>query len=72
LHDATVIAYLVAPDIFSGRRVNVTVECASSLTLGATVVDWWGVTEKPANVFFMREIDAERYFDLVIERLGRL
>ena len=72
LHDATVIAYLLEPHIFSGRRVNVAIECASSLTLGMTVVDWWGVTGKPANALFLREIDAERYFDLVIERLGRL
>jgi purine nucleosidase len=72
LHDATVIAYLLAPHIFSGRRVNVAIECASSLTLGMTVVDWWGVTGRPANALFLREIDAERYFDLAIERLGRL
>jgi purine nucleosidase len=72
LHDATVIAYLLAPDIFSGRRVNVAVECASPLTLGMTVVDWWAVTEKAANVLFLREINADRYFDLVIERLGRI
>jgi purine nucleosidase len=72
LHDATVIAYLLAPEIFSGRMVNVTVECASSLTLGMTVVDWWGVTAKQPNVLFLREINADRYFDLVIERLARL
>ena len=34
LHDATVIAYLLAPEIFPGRKVNVEVECASALTLG--------------------------------------
>jgi purine nucleosidase len=72
LHDAAVIAYLLAPEIFSGRKVNVAVECASPLTLGMTVVDWWSVTGKPANVQFMREINADRYFDLVIERLARL
>jgi purine nucleosidase len=72
LHDATVIAYLLAPEIFSGRRVNVAVECESPLTLGMTVVDWWSVTGKLANVQFLREIKADRYFDLVIERLGRL
>ncbi|MBV8864954.1 MAG: nucleoside hydrolase, partial [Acidobacteriaceae bacterium] len=72
LHDATVIAYLLAPEIFSGRQVNVRVECASSITCGMTVVDWWSVTGKPANVQFIREVDANRYFDIVIERLGRL
>ncbi len=72
LHDATVIAYLLDPAMFSGRMVHVDVECSSALTLGMTVVDWWSVTKKPANVQFLREIKADRYFDLVIERLGRL
>jgi purine nucleosidase len=70
LHDPTVIAYLLAPNLFSGRTVNVAVECASPLTLGMTVVDWWSVTGKPPNVQMLREIDADGYFDLVIERLA--
>jgi len=72
LHDATVIAYLLAPHLFSGRKVNVEVECESPLTLGMTVVDWWAVTQKTPNVQFLRSIDADGYFDLVIERLARL
>jgi purine nucleosidase len=72
LHDATVIAYLLKPQLFRGRTVHVDVECASALTLGMTVVDWWGVTQKALNVQFLREIDADGYFDLVIERLSRL
>jgi purine nucleosidase len=67
-----VIAYLLAPRLFGGRQVHVDVECASPLTLGMTVVDWWGVTRKPPNVQFLREIQADGYFDLVIERLSRL
>lgn len=72
LHDPTVIAYLLSPKLFSGRNVHVAVECASPLTLGATVVDWWSVTGQPANAQVLRDIDADGYFDLVIERLGRL
>jgi purine nucleosidase len=72
LHDATVVAYLLAPELFSGRKVNVTVECASALTLGMTVVDWWSVTERPRTVQFLRDINADGYFELVIERLARL
>jgi len=72
LHDATVIAYLLAPHLFSGRMVNVAVECGSALTLGMTVVDWWAVTQKTPNVQFLRSIDADGYFDLVIERLAGL
>ncbi len=72
LHDATVIAYLLKPGIFSGRKVNIEIECVSQLTLGMSVVDWWGVTQKPRNVKLLREIDADAYFDLVIERLAKL
>lgn len=66
LHDPCVIAYLLWPDLFSGRLVNVAVETASPLTIGMTVVDWWGVTTRPPNVRFIEEIDAERLY----ERLG--
>ncbi len=72
LHDATVMAYLLAPHLFGGRKVRVDVECASPLTLGMTVVDWWGVTGREPNVQFLRQIQADGYFDLVIERLARL
>jgi purine nucleosidase len=71
LHDATVIAWLLAPGIFSGKKVHIEVEHSSPLTLGMTVVDWWNVNGKKPNVLLLRDIDAEAYFDLVIERLSR-
>ena len=72
LHDATVIAYLLAPEIFCGRKVNIEVECSSALTRGMTVVDWWGVTGRTPNVLLLRDLNADAYFDLVIGRLARL
>jgi purine nucleosidase len=72
LHDATTVAYLLAPEIFRGRKVHIEVECSSALTLGMTVVDWWGVTGKAPNVTLLREINADAYFDLIIDRLARL
>jgi purine nucleosidase len=72
LHDATTVAYLLQPEIFRGRKVNVEVELASALTLGMTVVDWWGVTGKTPNVLLLRDVNAEAYFDLVIGRLASL
>ena len=71
LHDPTVIAYLLAPELFQGRDVNVNIECSSPLTLGMTVVDWWAVTGKPVNAKVLRHINADGYFDLVIDRLSR-
>jgi purine nucleosidase len=72
LHDPTVTAYLLQPQLFGGREVRVDIECLSPLTLGASVVDWWGATDKPANALVLRSVDAERYIDLIFERLLRL
>ncbi|WP_127599858.1 nucleoside hydrolase [Nitratireductor alexandrii] len=72
LHDPCVIAYLLRPDLFGGRACNVTVETASELTMGMTVVDWWGVTDRPKNATVMRDIDADGFFELLTDRLGRL
>ena len=70
LHDPTVIAYLLRPKLFAGREVNVEISC-DALTRGMTIVDWWGVTGRPANALVLKEIDADAYFELAIERLGR-
>ena len=37
-----------------------------------TVADWWGVTDRPANAMFMGDLDADGFFDLLTERIGRL
>lgn len=72
LHDPCVIAYLLEPDLFSGRRVNVRIETNSELTMGMTVVDWWGVTGLEPNAMVIRDVDADRFYDLLVERIGRL
>ena len=72
LHDPCVIAWLIRPELFAGRRVNVEVEVTSPLTMGMTVADWWGVTDRAPNALFMGSVDADGYFDLLTERLARL
>ncbi|TIQ85548.1 MAG: nucleoside hydrolase, partial [Mesorhizobium sp.] len=71
LHDPCVIAYLLKPELFRGRNCNVAVETASELTMGMTVIDWWGVTKRPNNAMVMRDIDHDALFALLLERLGR-
>ncbi len=72
LHDPTVIAWLLRPELFSGRHINVEIETASELTRGMTVADWWGVTDRAPNATFMGDIDAEAFFALLTQRLARL
>jgi len=72
LHDPCVTAYLIQPDLFKGRHVNVEIETASTLTRGMTVADWWDVTDRPPNATFIGDVDADGFFDLLTTRLARL
>jgi purine nucleosidase len=72
LHDPNVIAYLLKPELYAGRHCNVAIETVSELTLGMTVVDWWGVTDRKPNALVIRDVDHDGFFDLLIERIGRL
>lgn len=71
LHDPCVIAYMLKPELFTGRYINVEIETDSPLTVGATVADWWRVTDRAANAEFMNTIDRDGFFDLLTERLAR-
>lgn len=72
LHDPNVIAYLLKPELYSGRYCNVEIETASSLCLGMSVIDWWGVTKRPKNALVMRDVDHDGFFTLLTERIARL
>ncbi len=72
LHDPCVIAWLLHPEFFTSRDVNVSVECESQLTMGMTVVDWWKVTNRKPNATVCRGVNADQLFDLLTERLARM
>jgi purine nucleosidase len=72
LHDPTVIAYLLQPSLFSGRKVNVTVETRGEFTVGETVVDWRGVTNRPANALWFDQVDSNGFYELLTDTVKRL
>ena len=72
LHDPCTVAWMIAPDIFNGRPCNVEIETASPLTMGMTVVDWWQVSSRPHNALVIGDLDADRFFELITERLATL
>ncbi len=71
LHDPCTVAWLLEPGLFSTRECNLSVETSSPLTLGHTAVDFWHVTDRPHNVSWAYEVDADGFYDLLTERLGR-
>jgi len=72
LHDPCAVAWLIQPELFSGRRVNVEIETEGRFTRGMTVVDWWAVTDRPSNALFIRDLDRDGLFRLLSTRLASL
>ena len=67
LHDPLTIAWLLRPEMFSGRRAAITVETAG-IHSGETRFDWRD--DGPCHVLLQG--DDEAFFDFLIERLGKL
>ena len=72
LWDPCAVAYLLRPELFRGKMVNVSVETISPLTRGTTVVDWWQATDRPPNANFLWDVNVEGFFNLLTERFARL
>lgn len=71
LHDPCTVAWLLEPGLFETRRCNVSVETESELTIGHTAVDFWHVTDRPHNVDWAYTVDADGFYDLLVERVAR-
>lgn len=72
LHDPCTIAYLIEPELFEGRHMHVTVDTVDGPSLGRTVTDWFGVTEQAPNTKVMTSGNADRFFELIAERIATL
>ena len=70
LHDPCTLAWLIKPELFTGKDCNVAVETQSELTLGHTAVDFWHVTDRPKNVHWVYEVDSDGFYELLTERLA--
>lgn len=71
LHDPCTVAYLLKPELFQGKRCNLTVETDSELTMGHTAVDFWHVTERAVNINWIHSVDADGFYDLLFEGLSQ-
>ncbi|MGH8416490.1 MAG: nucleoside hydrolase [Pseudomonas sp.] len=72
VHDASVIAWLLKPELFSGKLINVVIDNRDGPGFGQTVADWYDTLEQPKNVFWIENGDAQGFFDLLTRRLARL
>lgn len=68
LHDPCVIAYLVDPSLFEGHAAYVAIDHAEESSIGNT----YEIDGLEPNATVMTGIDADRFFDLVAQRVGSL
>ena len=71
LHDPCTVAYLLKPELFAFKHCNIAIEIHSELTIGHTAVDFWGVTGKGHNAKWAHAVDADGFYDLLVEFLAR-
>lgn len=69
VHDATVIACLIQPDLFKGRETYAGVQI-TGLTMGYTYADFYNKLNRTANAIIMTEIDETGFLNLLCERLA--
>jgi inosine-uridine nucleoside N-ribohydrolase len=72
IHDAMAVAHVIDPTVVTTRRVNVAVETSSELCDGRTVVDLRGVTGREPNADVGVDVEAERFLNLLVSRIGSL
>jgi inosine-uridine nucleoside N-ribohydrolase len=66
-----VVAWLIAPEIFTGARHHVAVELEGMFCQGRTVVDAENLTGNPSNMTVMNDLERGGFLTLLEERLGR-
>lgn len=66
LHDPLTVAWLLKPELFTGRRAAIRVETTGARS-GETVFDW----REDGDCRVLLEGDHVGFFDFLIERLGR-
>lgn len=71
IHDACAVAALLDRQLMTTRRLRVDVETAGRHTTGRTVVDLWGVTGHEPNVDVCVDIDADRFFGMLLDAVSR-
>jgi len=72
IHDALAVAEVIDPALVTAVECNIEIETASQFCDGRTVVDRWHVTDRPRNARVGVDVDAERFLELLVERISAL
>ena len=72
IHDAVAVTHVIRPGLVDTRHRNVEIELESELCRGRTVVDLWQRTDRAPNAHVAVDVDAQAFFNLLVERIASL
>jgi inosine-uridine nucleoside N-ribohydrolase len=72
IHDALAVAAVIDPSLVTTIDCNIEIETASQYCDGRTVVDRWHMKDRPRNAKAGIDVDAERFLELLVERISSL
>jgi purine nucleosidase len=66
------VAHVIDPTLVTTLNCNVSIETTSEFCDGRTVVDRWLVSGRAQNAHAGIDVDAHRFLELLVERIGSL
>jgi inosine-uridine nucleoside N-ribohydrolase len=63
---------VIDPTLVETLHCNISIETQSQFCDGRTVVDRWLVTDLPKNAHAGIDVDAQRFLQLLVERIASL
>jgi inosine-uridine nucleoside N-ribohydrolase len=72
VHDALAVAQVIDGSLIQTSYCGVVVDTGPELSRGRTYVDRWGAAGWRANCHVAVDVDAERFLELLVERIGSL
>jgi purine nucleosidase/pyrimidine-specific ribonucleoside hydrolase len=72
IHDAVAVAHVINSELVETQHRNVEIDVESELCRGRTVVDVWRRTDREPNAHVGVDIDADRFLELLIQRINSL
>jgi len=71
LHDPCAVAWLLKPEIFQSKKLNVVIDTHGEYTTGCTVTDFNGVSDRTPNVDVLLNVDRHQFIDLIIDAVNK-
>ncbi len=69
IHDATTIAWLIRPELFTSRKATVGTQ-VTGLTMGYTYADFYQKMDRTPNATVVTDVDEVGFINLLIERIS--